>query len=98
MSNRTLQKLERLIKLQKEMQPRTIYEELATDGLLHDYLKIFMSDKIQVDEDFRDSMFDLIYAYSEIPIPELEVFILEKMCEALGYFQEYTRLCQIQKH
>ena len=78
------------------MQPRTIYAELAREGLLHEYIKNFMIDKVSADEDFRDEMFALIYEHSDEVIPEFDVYILEMLCESLGYFEEYTKECQKQ--
>lgn len=93
MPERAIQKLERLLELQKQMQPRTIYQLMAEEGLLHEYLKLFMSHKISVDEGFRDAMFDLIFIHSESPIVEMDIYVLEILCDSLGYFEEKTKLC-----
>jgi len=98
MPERALQKLERLLKLQKLMQPKTIYEEMAKEGLLHEYLKMFMSHKISVDEDFRDAMFDLIFIHSESPIEEMDNYVLEILYESLAYFEERTKSCLKHAH
>jgi hypothetical protein len=93
MPEQALQKLQRLMRLQNKMKPKTIYEEMAREGLLHEYITNFMNEKISKDDEFRDEMFDLIYEHSKEVIPGMDTYILEMLCECLGYFEEYTKEC-----
>jgi len=79
------------------IQPKTIYAEMAEYGYLEEYLGTFLKDKYNTDSKFREEMFDVLLTYSKAPIIEIELHYLEKLCEGLSYFLEYTKKCRIQK-
>ncbi len=84
-------------KLISMIQPKTIYAEMAEYGYLEEYLGTSLKDKYDSDPEFREEMFDVFLTYSKAPIPEIEHHYLEKICEGLSYFLEYTKKCRIQK-
>lgn len=79
-------KLDNLLLINKQIKPRTIYHELAEDGMLEDYLKAYMPEKFAYDEKFKNDVLDLVFSQSQGLIPEIQLFMLEKITESLQYF------------
>lgn len=79
-------KLDNLLVINKQLKPRTIYHELAEDGILEDYLKTYMPEKFSYDEKFQNDVLDLVFAQSNGLVPDIQLFILEKISESLQYF------------
>lgn len=84
--------------IRKKIQPETFYEQLAQDGLLMDYLRKFLEERMANDIEFKNEMYEILLKYSKEPIIELERFYLEKMIESLSYFLEYTSQWRQQEH
>ncbi len=80
-----------ILKLKQRIRPRTYYDDLAELGVLEEYLHTLLSDKYNNDPAFREEMFETLLKHSRHPVPELEVHYLERICESLSYFGEYTR-------
>ncbi len=79
------------------LKPKTIYDEMAEYGVLGDFLKENLSDKIEQDSEFRDKMYEKILQKSKQVVPEVEIYYLEKLCESLGFFLEYNKTWMKQK-
>lgn len=80
------------------IKPKRYYVELAEDGFLDEYLKQYFPERIIEDQDFRDEMYDLILEHSKQQVTSLEVYYLEKLCESLGYFNEFTKNRRIESN
>lgn len=85
-------KIKRESGFKDSVKPRSFYVELAEMGVLEDFLKRYMIDIYETDENFKNEMQEIIYAHSPTPSLELEILYLNKLCETIGYFLEYTRL------
>ncbi len=92
LSAKTIERLKQLVK------PKSIYQDLAEDGYLRDYINRFFSERIKKDAKFRDEMYSIMLKHSNKQIPEIDVFYLEKLGETLGFFLEYVKEWKIQKH
>jgi hypothetical protein len=79
------------------VQPKRFYQELAEEGLLEEFLKYHLKELYSKDQEFKDEMIEILFRHSPEAVHEVEVFYLEKMCESLGYFLEYTKQWMIQK-
>lgn len=66
--------------------PVRVYEELAENGILYEFLQNLMPDALKKDEDFRKEMYDILLRASPDVIPELEVALLYELSDALTYF------------
>lgn len=75
----------------EQLNLKTVYDELASLGLLDGYLKSHMSEKMSNDQPFRDRMMRIFFQRSPMPVQSLELFLLERMVEHMGYFLEYTK-------
>lgn len=71
----------------------TIFDELAEIGELTPLLEEYMNQRFGWDEKFQREMIDSLYQHSTDVIPQVERYLLEKMCESLSFFLEYTKLC-----
>ncbi len=87
-----------LFGIKKRVQPETFYEQLAQDGLLMDYLRKFLQDRMAKDVEFQNDMYAVLLKHSKEPIVEIEQYYLEKMIESLSYFLEYTSQWRQQEH
>lgn len=72
----------------------SIFDELAEIGELAPFLEEYMNRRFGWDDKFRRQMIDALYSRSSEVIPQVERYLLEKMCESLSFFIEYTKLCQ----
>ncbi len=73
---------------------RTIYDELAEIGELDSFLREYLSHRYASDKDFQEKMYDTMFRNSPSVVPALESFLLEKLCESMGFFLEYTKPCK----
>ena len=80
--------------IKKRLSPRRYFQDMAEFGLLDDFLSNSLMEDFEEDEIFRNDMLEVLYHYSKSPSPLLEKFYLEKLCESLSYFLEYTRPCR----
>lgn len=90
-------KLTSFLKIKEKVQPLTFLDELAANGLLDDYMQNIFKEKSQLDDDFRDRIFDSYLKYSPDRNENLERYYLESICESLSYFIEYTKRCKKQR-
>lgn len=74
-----------------ELQFQTFFDELAEMGNLEAFVEEYMEDRFAQDGEFRREIYDTLFKNSPVAAPLLERYILEKMCESLGYFLEYTK-------
>ncbi len=72
----------------------TIFDELAEIGELAPFLEEYMSRRFGWDEKYQRHIIDALYSQSHEIIPQVERYLLEKMCESLSFFIEYVKLCQ----
>lgn len=77
--------------IQEKLKPRSFYVELAEMGLLEEFLKLQMRDEYENNPDFRREMLDILYKHSPNKVQDIEILHLEKLCESLSYFLEYTK-------
>lgn len=80
--------------IKKKLTPRRYFQDMAEYGLLDDILNTNLREDFQQDENFRNDMVEVLYNNSKSPSPVLERFYLEKLCESLSYFLEYTKPCR----
>jgi hypothetical protein len=74
----------------KKIEPKRIFEELAEMGVLDDLLRHQWRDFYEKDEKFRDEINEILLKHSKERAVLLEKFILEKLCESLQFFIDYT--------
>lgn len=72
----------------------TIFDELAEIGELTPFLEEYMNRRFGWDEKYQRQMIDALYNRSPEVIPQVERYLLEKMCESLSFFIEYVKLCR----
>ena len=77
-----------------ELSFSTIFDELAEIGELTPFLEEYMNRRFGWDEKFQRHIIDALYSRSSEVIPQVERYLLEKMCESLSFFIEYAKLCQ----
>ncbi|MDQ1266179.1 MAG: hypothetical protein QG635_1331 [Bacteroidota bacterium] len=80
-----------LSKIRNRIKPVTYFDELAEIGALEDYLKTYFPDKYKNDKSFRQEMLGKLAKTAKKPVHDLEIHYLEKVCETLSYFLEYTK-------
>lgn len=73
---------------------RTIFDELAEIGELTPLLEEYMNKRFGWNEKFQHEMIDALYNGSSHVIPQIEEYLLDKLCESLSFFIEYTKLCR----
>lgn len=93
---KTINNIKRILRVRKEIQPKSYYEELAEQGLLYDYVLNYYKDRIKQDLEFRNYLFDLISKYDNIDSPITLKYYLERLVESMSFFQEYTKEWKIQ--
>lgn len=93
-----MDKDQRKAKIDSMLKPKRFFDELAEYGYLLDFLKTRFPYRFENDPDFRAEMYDILYQHSPAVIAEVEVIYLEKLCETMSYFLEFTKLWRIQKH
>lgn len=84
-------------KIDEMLKPKRFFDELAEYGFLLDFLKTRFADKFENDPDFRAEMYAILYNHSPTVVTDVEVVYLEKLCETLSYFLEFTKQWRIQK-
>jgi len=62
--------------------------ELAEEGRLEEYIRTYMPEKFRYDEKFQEDILDLVFNKSANLLPEIQLFVLEKLDESLQYFRE----------
>ena len=77
--------------------PVRVYQELAENGMLYDFLQDFMPDAVENDEAFRKEMYRIMLTSALAAIPGLEISMLRDLAEALIYFNTQTIQCRQQK-
>ncbi|MBM2815087.1 MAG: hypothetical protein HW421_1849 [Ignavibacteria bacterium] len=77
-------------KILDRWRPVTYYEELAETGLLENYISEHLREKFESDDDFRNEILYLLMKHSKEPLPVVEELYLDKLCQSLSYFLEYT--------
>lgn len=78
---------------QKGLQPKTFFMELASIGVLYDFLERYMPTEFTKDIKFRREMFDILVLHPEFLNTAVVQKILEDFCGSLSYFNEYTKPC-----
>jgi hypothetical protein len=73
-------------KIKEKIRPKRFYGELAEEGILDDFLNIYLNESYNNDEAFRDEMLEIQYKYSPKPVRDLEIFYLEQLNKHLTYF------------
>lgn len=84
------------IEPQQPLPFRTIFDELAEIGELTPLLEEYVNKRFGWNEQIQHEMIDALYNGSPHVIPQVEEFLLDKMCESLSFFIEYTTLCREQ--
>lgn len=79
------------IDIKKNIKPKRFFDELAEYGYLLEFLKTRLAEKFYNNLEFRDEMLEILYKYSQTPIPEIDVIYLEYLIQNLEYFLEYTK-------
>jgi hypothetical protein len=97
MSSIDFKKLKSLLKLQEQIKPKTYLDELAEMGVLDIYVNDFLKDKYSNEPEFQERIYDSYYNYSNSINEDLEFYYLDKMCQSLSFFMEFTKECRIQK-
>ncbi len=82
------------IEQKEQLSFSTIFDELAEIGELAPFLEEYMSRRFDWDEKYQRHIIDALYSSSSEVIPQVERYLLEKMCESLSFFIEYVKLCQ----
>jgi hypothetical protein len=77
-------------KINEKIKPKRIYEELAEEGILDDFLNIYLNEAYNNDEVFRDEMLEIQLNYSTKPVKDLEIFYLMQLNKHLNYFLDST--------
>lgn len=88
--------ISRDLRIRQKIQPETYFEELAKEGVLHDFLMRYYSDRLKRDTEFRNDVYDLIVHHDDLDTPVVQKYLLERMVESLSYFEEYTAECRKQ--
>lgn len=83
--------------IDKNVKPRTYYQEIGEYGYLEEYLLEFQQKRMREDEKFRMEMYDLLQKFSEKPIVDIDSYYLEHLCRRMEYFLEYTKPWRTQK-
>ena len=76
---------------ENQIKPKRFYDELAEMGILEDFLKLHAPNSIKEDKKFKEEIFEILMKHSPEVSELVERIYLEKLCESLGYFLEYTR-------
>jgi hypothetical protein len=90
-------KLQSLFNIRHEVKPKTYLDELAENGFLDEYLENFFKTRTDYDLEFKERIYEAYFNYSKGINENLEIYYLERMCESLSFFNEYTEQCWIQK-
>jgi hypothetical protein len=77
------QRLERIL---EKVKPKTFFEDLAEYGYLMQYLREFMWEKFENDDEFRTRMFKIMYEHSKYPVQELNYYYLFHFNNVLEQF------------
>ncbi len=85
-------------KIDESLKPKRFFDELAEYGYLLEFLRTRLPDKFENDPDFRDEMYSILYRHSKDVVPDVEVMYLDKFCETMSYFLEFTKPWRTQKH
>jgi hypothetical protein len=96
MDNIERKKLNRLLKIKEEIKPKTFLDDLAESGWMDIYLNNYSKKKLEEDIEFKEKVYESLYNYSQTINNDVEFFFLDKLCESLAYFLEYTKECQKQ--
>ena len=79
------------------LKPKRFFDELAELGYLEEFLNTRLKDIYDNDEQFKREMLEILYQRSPNPVDIVDVFYLEKLCENLEFFLEYTKQWRIPK-
>ncbi len=88
MSEKEKNLLKNLAYLKKRLNPDTYYKELAEMDLLEEFIDSYLSDKFNGDPKFQAEVFQVIFEESDKIVPDLEVFLLEKLIHSFSYFNQ----------
>lgn len=78
----------------KGLKPRTFFMELASIGVLYDFLERYMNEEFAHDMKFRRDMLDVLITHPQFLNSAVLSKILEDFCGSLSFFIEYTKSCQ----
>jgi hypothetical protein len=81
----------------KKIEPKRIFEELAEMGVLDDLLQHQWKDFYERDENFREEINEILLKHSTERVTLLERYFLEKLCESLQFFIDYTSIWRNRK-
>jgi exoribonuclease II len=88
MSEKDRNLLKNLAFLKKRLNPETYYKELAEMDLLEEFVDTYLKDKFDSDTKFQAEVFQVIFEGSDKIVPDLEVFLLEKLIHSFSYFNQ----------
>lgn len=86
-----MKNLTKILRIQKEISPKSYFEELAESGLLYDYVHTYYPKKIKTDKEFRNNVFDIISKQEGSESGITIKYYLERLVESFGFFKEYTK-------
>ena len=81
----------------KEIQPFTIWDELASSDVLIEYLRKFDDSIINTDVELKKRILFALYSYSNEIIPEVEQYFSEKFHNSLTIFLDRVEKWKNQK-
>lgn len=83
--------LSKILRIKKEISPKSFFEEMAEDGVLYDYVHKYYPKKIKTDTQFRNDVFTMI-SKEEGTDSDLTIkYFLERFVESFSFFKEYTQ-------
>lgn len=74
---------------------KSYYDELAEIGELQGFVENHLQDEVNANPDLKNRVIDSLYQNSKTHSPQVEQYILENLCEALSFFNQYTALCRL---
>lgn len=86
-----MKSLAKILRIQKEISPKSYFEELAENGLLYDYVHKYYPKKLKTDREFRNDVYDLISREEGFESGIATKYYLERLVESFGFFKEYTK-------
>jgi hypothetical protein len=84
-------------RLKEAVKPKSFFVDLADDGILDDFLYVYLDDSYKNDKLFRDEMLKIQFQYSPLPVMDLEILYLQRLSENLKYFLELVNFSRNQK-
>jgi hypothetical protein len=90
--------LAKILRIKREVSPKSYFEELADSDLLFDYVQKYYPKRIKTDTEFRDEIYDLIAIKAGTDSPFSIKYKLERMVESFSFFLEYTKEWTIQNN